>query len=308
MRTNEFWASILKKLMCLMLLGVPFAGFSQVDTYEIAENGYLRSPMEAKSGIVLSNNRFSEIYLLQDGELKSLVKSRGCGIYTQMNSDKTLVGFKSIDEKYRQAPAVLEVATGKVTLLEDYSNQCGQVSFANDGTMAYTMGNNLVVRKGEERKSYDLGFYTNIANISPDGKYVAYGNLNGEFFVKDLVAGTTQQVNIEGGYNGVWSPDGSKLAVQTAQGMLSVLDNVTGNVYSLGKGSSVSWAGNSTELVFTKVEGENEMKVLGSSVNKVRFDGTNAVNLLAASEDMPTDAVMTSDGKLLVAYSSGDRR
>ena len=308
MRTNEFWASILKKLMCLMLLGVPFAGFSQVDTYEIAENGYLRSPMEAKSGIVLSNNRFSEIYLLQDGELKSLVKSKGCGIYTQMNSDKTLVGFKSIDEKYRQAPAVLEVATGKVTLLEDYSNQCGQVSFANDGTMAYTMGNNLVVRKGEERKSYDLGFYTNIANISPDGKYVAYGNLNGEFFVKDLVANTTQQVNIEGGYNGVWSPDGSKLAVQTAQGMLSVLDNATGNVYSLGKGSSVSWAGNSTELVFTKVEGENEMKVLGSSVNKVRFDGTNAVNLLAASEDMPTDAVMTSDGKLLVAYSSGDRR
>ena len=298
----------LREILCVMLLGVAFVGYSQINSYEIGDNGYLRSPMESESGIVLSNNRFSEIYLLKNGELTTLVKGRGCGIYTQMNSDKTLVGFKSIDEKYRQAPAVLEVATGKVTLLEEYSNQCGQVSFANDGTMAYTMGNNLIVRKVDERKSYDLGFYSNIVNISPDATKVAYGNLDGQFFVKNLESGETQSIAVEGGYNGVWSPDGSKLAVQTAQGSLSVVDQLTNKVYNLGKGSSVSWAGNSDELVYTMVEGENEMKILGSSVQRVKFDGSNKVTLLATTEDMPTDAVVTADGKLLVSYSAGERR
>ena len=308
MTTNNFGASILKKLICVMLLGISFNAFAEVNSYEIGENGYLRSPMETKDGIVLSNNRFTEIYLLKNGELTTLVKGRGCGIYTQMNADKTLVGFKSINDDYMQAPAILDVATGKVTLLEGYSNQCGQVSFANDGTMAYTMGNNLIVRKGDSRKSFDLGFYSNIVNISPDATQVAYGNLNGEFFVKNLATGETQQVAVEGGYNGIWSPDGSKLAVQTAMGTLSVVDQLTKNVYNLGKGSSASWAGNSEELVFTKVETENEMQVLGSSVQKAKFDGSNKVTLLATTEDMPTDAVLTTDGKLLVSYSAGDRR
>ena len=299
--------SLFKRILCLMCLGLAFTAVAEVNPYELGDNGYLRSPMQSKDGIVLSNNRFTEIYLLKDGNLNTLVKGRGCGIYTQMNADKTLVGFKSINEAYQQAPAIVEVATGKVTLLEGYSNQCGQVSFANDGTVAYTMGNQLVVRKGESRKTYDLGFYSNIANISPDAKQVAYSNLDGEFFVMNLETGKVSNVKVEGGYNGIWSPDGSRLAVQTAMGTFSVLDQASSRVFNLGKGSSLSWA-NSEEIVFTKVEGENEMKVLGSSVQRVKFDGSNKVTLVSVTEDMPTDAVITTDGTLLVAYSAGDCR
>ena len=159
---------------------VAFVGFAQVNTYDVADQGYLRKPMEAKNGLVLTNNRYSEIYLLQDNQLKTLVKGRGAGIYTEMSKDKTLVGFKSINDDDLQAPAVVHVATGVVNILEDYVWECGQVSFADDGTMAYTMGDKLIVRKGGDRKSYDLGFYTNIVKLSPDAKHVAYGHIEGQ--------------------------------------------------------------------------------------------------------------------------------
>ena len=300
--------SLLRMLMCVMFLGVSFAGFSQVDSYEIGSLGYLRNPMETDNGIVLSNNRYTEIYLLKNNALTTLVKGRGCGIYTQMSKDKKLVGFKSINDDLMQAPAVVDVATGNVTLLEDYCNQCGQVSFSNDGTIAYTMGNTLVVRKGDERKTYDLGLYSNIVNLSPDATHVSYSNIDGRMFVMDLTTGKSVQIDVNGGYNGVWSPDGSKLAIETAEGSFAVLEMTGNKVYNLGKGVSVSWANNSDELIYTLVEGNDEMQVLGSSIKRVKFDGSARTTIIATSEDMPTDAVMTADNKLLVSYSTGVNR
>lgn len=308
MKSKNFKFSWLKKLMAVAVLFTSATAFSQIDTYEVGDMGYLRSPMESKSGIVLSNNRYSEIYLFKDSKLTTLVSGRGCGIYTQMSKDKQLIGFKSFNEDDMQAPAILNVETGKVTLLEDYCHQCGQVSFSNDGTMAYTMGNTLIIRKGESRKSYDLGFYTNIANISPDGSQVAYSNIDGRMFVINLATSVVEQIAVTDGYNGVWSPDGSKLAVHVADGTLSVVDRSNNKIYALGQGISASWANNSTELVYTTIDGTNEMLVTGSSIKKVNFDGTNKVTLVASSDNMPTDAILTSDNQLVVSYSTGSKR
>ena len=225
-----------------------------------------------------------------------------------MSKDKTLIGFKSINESYQQAPAILNVETGAVTLLEDYCNQCGQVSFSNDGTMAYTLGNNLIIRKGDNKKSYDLGFYTNIANISPDGTQVAYNNIDGRMFIIDLTTGKSRLIDVEDGYNGVWSPDGTKLAIHTVDGNLSVLDCSNDKIYQLGKGLSASWANNSTELIYTSIDSPKEMVVTGSSINKVNFDGSKKITLVPSSDNMPTDAIITSDNKLLVPYSTGVKR
>lgn len=301
-------ANYLKKLVLSLFLGISSIAMGQVNSYEINDLGYLRSPKETTSGIVLTNNRFSEIYLLKNDQLTTLVKGRGCGIYTQLNHDKSLVGFKSINENYFQAPAILEVKTGKITLLEDYCNQCGQVSFANDGTMAYTMGNNLIIRKGDDKKSFDLGFYTNIANISPDGTQVAYNNLDGRMFIIDLTTGKSTTVAVEGGYNGVWAPDGTKLAIHSVDGNLSVLDCSNDKIHQIGKGLSASWANNSTELIYTTIESTQEMVVTGSSIKKVNFDGSNRITLVPSSDNMPTDAIITSDNKLLVPYSTGEKR
>ncbi len=306
--TTTLTTSWLKKLFSLTLLCVSVTGFSQVDTYEIGDMGYLRNPMESKNGIVVSNNRYSEIYLLKDNQLTTLLSGRGCGIYTQMSKDKSLIGFKSINDDDLQAPAILNVETGEITLLENYCHQCGQVSFSNDGTMAYTIGDKLIIRKGENRKTYDLGFYTNIANISPDGSKVAYSNIDGRMFVIDLTSGVIEQVAVDGGYNGVWSPDGSKIAVHASNGTISVVDRASRKIYSLGRGVSATWANNSTELVYTTVDGADEMRVTGSSIKKIGFDGTNAVTLVASSGNMPTDAIITTDNKLVIPYATGKKR
>lgn len=310
MYTNNRFYSFLKKLMCSAFLTVSLLGTSQevINTYEIADMGYLRAPMESNSGIVLSNNRYSEIYLLRNNQLTTLVKSRGCGLYTQMSKDKSLIGFKSINDQDLQAPAILDIATGKVTLLEDYCHQCGQVSFSNDGTMAYTMGNTLVIRKGDSRKTFDLGFYTNIANISPDGSQVAYSNIDGRMFIINLTTGDIELIGVQDGYNGVWSPDGSKLAIHTAIGTISVLNRVDGKIHDLGNGLSASWANNSNELIYTTIDGYDEMRILGKSVQKVNFDGTNRMTLVATSDNMPTDAILTADNRLLIPYATGEKR
>ena len=308
MYTKRNFYSMLRTMMFSALMCIAFAGIAQVNTYDVADLGYLRKPMESKSGLVLTNNRYSEIYLLQDGQLKTLVKGRGAGIYTQMSKDKTLVGFKSINDDDYQAPAVLHVASGVVNILEDYVWECGQVSFADDGTMAYTMGNNLVIRKGSDRKTYDLGFYTNIVNISPDAKRVAYGNIDGGYFIMNLETGVVEQVAVNDGYDGVWSPDGSKLAIHTATGRLSVLEKASNRIYDLGEGSSASWANNSQELVYTVVDREKDLMVKGAGVYKSNFDGSNRVALIESNEDMPIDAIVTSDNKMVVPYAGELKR
>ena len=306
---KKHFLSALKTLAFSALLSISFTSAAQVDTYEAGERGFLRSPMEAADGsFVLTNNRFTEIYALRDGKLTTLVSGRGSGIYTKMSKDKAYVGFKTFDENEFQAPAIVEVATGKVTVLEDFCHQCGQVSFSDDGTMAYTMGNNLVIRKGDNRKVYDLGFYTNIANISPDATKVAYSHIDGQMFIINLANGEVEEFNIAGGYDAVWSPDGSKLAVHTVNGTLSVADRNTNKIYNFGNAVSASWANNSNELVYTVVERSNDLAVTGSSIKHANFDATNVRTLVASSADMPTDAILTSKNQLIIPYSTGNKR
>ena len=299
---------LLKRItLCLMLISATPV-IAQIDTHEVGDMGYLRSPMESSNGIIATNNRYSEIYTIKNNTLTPILTANNCGLYTNLSKDGRLLGFKSFNDNDEQAPAILDVTTGIVTLLESYTHQCGQVSFANDGTIAYTMGNTLIIRKGNTRKAFDLGFYTNIANISPDASQVAYSNIDGRMFIIDTTTGKKENVAITDGYLAIWSPDGSKIAVQTANGTLAVQERATKKIHELGFGESVSWANNSEELIFTRIERMNEMEVSGSSIRKINFDGSAEIAIVSASDNMPTDAILTHDNKLLIPYKTGAKR
>ena len=299
---------LLKRItLCLMLISATPV-IAQIDTHEVGDMGYLRSPMESSNGIIATNNRYSEIYTIKNNTLTPILTANNCGLYTNLSKDGSLLGFKSFNDNDEQAPAILDVTTGIVTLLESYTHQCGQVSFANDGTIAYTMGNTLIIRKGNTRKAFDLGFYTNIANISPDASQVAYSNIDGRMFIIDTTTGKKENVAITDGYLAIWSPDGSKIAVQTANGTLAVQERATKKIHELGFGESISWANNSEELIFTRIERMNEMEVSGSSIRKINFDGSAEIAIVSASDNMPTDAILTHDNKLLIPYKTGAKR
>lgn len=209
-------SSTMRNAALALLISAPAVGFAQIDSYEIGDMGYLRTPMETANGIMVTNNHYSGIYAIEGEQLTPILQGNNCGLYTNLSKDGKYIGYKAFNDRDEQAPAILDVTTGITTLLEDYSWECGQVSFADDGTIAYTMGNTLIVRKGNTRKAFDLGFYTNIANISPDASQVAYSNIDGRMFVINLTTGAKEVVPVVDGYRAHWSPDGTKMAIQTA--------------------------------------------------------------------------------------------
>ena len=300
--------SIVKKAVVAAVLMTSMGASAQIDSYEVGDMGFLRSPMETANGIIMTNNRYSEIYSLKGNTLTPILRANNCGLYTNLSKDGKYLGFKSFDAHDHQAPAILDVTTGVVTVLEDYVWECGQVSFANDGTMAYTMGNSLIIRKGNMRKAFDLGFYTNIANISPDGTQVAYSNIEGKSFIINITTGAKETLPLIDGYRAIWSPDGSKMAIQTATGGVVVRENASKRMFDLGKVESVNWANNSTELVVTRIERKNEFEVTGSSIKRVNFDGSNEITLVNNSNSLPVDAILTSDNQLLIPYKTGAKR
>ena len=300
--------STVKKAVVAAVLMTSFGMSAQIDMYEVGDMGYLRTPMETANGIIVTNNRYSEIYTLKNNQLTPILRANNCGLYTNLSKDGKYLGFKSFDAHDYQAPAILDVTTGAVTILEDYVWECGQVSFANDGTMAYTMGNSLIIRKGNMRKAFDLGFYTNIANISPDGTQVAYSNIEGKSFIINITTGAKETLPVIDGYRAIWSPDGAKMAIQTANGGVMVRENATKRVFDLGKAESVNWANNSNELIVTRVDRKNDFEITGSSIKRVNFDGSNEITLVNNSSNLPVDAILTSDNQLLIPYKTGAKR
>ena len=306
-------ATICKCLTAVIVLmgyvGANSQDLAHVSFYEAAEQGYLRNPMETTSGVVATNNRFNEIYLIKDNKISTIFSGANCGLYTHLSKDKKTIGLKVFDADLRQAPALLDVATGKLTVLEDYVHQCGQVSFADDGTMAYTMGNELIVRNGAMRKAYNLGVYVNIANISPDASRVAYSTITGESYIVDLASGNIEKITVAGfdPYNPVWSPDGAKIAFEKVNGTLTVYERATRKSYQIGEAASVKWTDDSQNLIFTRAERENELIVNSASVIRSSYNGLTQQSLIATRVECPTDVALTADGSLLVTYAGGSR-
>ena len=288
----------------LMFATSATATHAAVNYYECADKGFISATYQSKAGVIATSNKGSDINLLRNGQLTPLVESPGAGMYINVSADGRYVGFKSINKDADQAPALLDVESGKVTLLEDYVDQCGQVSFANDGTMAYTMGNTLVIRSGDSRRSYDLGQYVNIANISPDGTKVAYTNIEGMMHVLDLSTGRTETIDGNGAYRAIWSPDNGKLAVQQVNGGLFSMEIASKKIHTLGEASSVSWSNNADELLITRSHRVNELEVMGAEVVSMRYDGSGETTLVPLTESTPV-SVSATGNDIVVSYATG---
>lgn len=275
--------------------------------YDCASHGYIATVMPVKDGILAMSSSGNDISLLKDGSMRPLVASPGAGMYVNVSADGKLVGFKSINSDGDQAPAILNIADGSVTLLENYINQCGQVSFADDGTMAYTMGNTLVIRKGDSKRSFDLGFYVNIANISPDASRVAYCDTDDNLYILHLDANTTSSYSRPNAYRPVWSPDNSMLAVARVNGTLFSMDLSTETVKDLGGASSFSWKNDSRSLLVTRSKYNEDMSVEGASVIAVDAVTGEENVVMPLNESLPI-SVGVKDGAMVISYAKGESR
>ena len=281
-----------------------------ISFYDAASYGYINTMLNTRAGIVVASDRGKDISVIRNGKMVPMVTGAGVGVYIHASKDGQYIGYKNVNLNTDQAPMVLDVTTGRSIILESYVDQCGQPSFADDNTVCYTMGKKLVVRKidGSQRREYDMPFYVNIVNISPDGTRAAFGSIEGDLYMMDLSNGDI--VTVDGGdgaYNPVWSPDGTRLAVQRVNGQLFTMDAVTKVRHDLGEVTSFNWTDDSKNIVYTRANRINEMASSGASVYRTAWDGTALTQIIDNDPSCPV-AVLADGNALIVSYAVGSER
>ncbi len=261
--------------------------FSQkvYDAYDIEKKGYFICPRITTRGIVVTDNFASKIYLIQNKKIYELINSPGCGRYYSVSPDKSKIGFKIINSDGSQTPAIFDLNSMKIKELSSPVNLCGQVSFSNDGKIAYTIDNELYVIQNDITQIYNLNTYSNITPISPDGNFVVYNNDDDQLFMMNLVNGNVEQITTNSNVYAYpqWSPDGSKVAYSTLSGTIMIFDKSNANTYIIGAGENISWSDNSQYIIFNRTIVDN-FQLIGSDIYIAKFDGSIIMNLTNTSE------------------------
>lgn len=269
----------MKKYILFALLIVNLNLFAQTQDYEFAykteAEGYYTNLGICSKGLIFTDNYASKIYLLEEGVAKPIVSSVGCGRYYTISSDKSKIGFKYISETGQQAPAIYDLNTGKVKLLHQPVDLCGQVFFSETGSIVYTIGTKLNILKDNKVREITLENYSNYTPVSPDGNFVVYNSIDDQLIMLNLsTLEKTQLTTNETGYvYPKWSPDGQKVLFSSLDGNLFVKNLNENQTYNLGKGGAASWANDSQTIVFQEVFAE-DFQFFGSEIVKINFDGT----------------------------------
>ncbi|MBN2570952.1 MAG: hypothetical protein JXA68_02380, partial [Ignavibacteriales bacterium] len=154
----------MKKIYLLLLSIIILSGnlFSQVFNLSPTQHGY-----------IFTDEMSSTIYLFQDDKLEELVSAPGCGNYFQVSSDGNKVGFKLIEDGI-QIPCVIDLNSKTIIRFNDPVIKCGQVNFDEKNNPAFTIDKDLHYIKDGKAYIYHLGYYANIAPISPNGEFVVF--------------------------------------------------------------------------------------------------------------------------------------
>ncbi len=273
-------------------------------------NEEIHNPILTSSGIVFTDSKNSSIYLLQNNQTILLTSSPGCGNYFTFSRDKSLIGFKFIDESGNQIPSIINLKTKEITKLYSSVKSAGQVSFADNGTIAFTIGNNLIVRsKDVKEKIYDLGNYSNITPISPNGNFAVYNNDNDKLFLLNLLTNERRQItdNSCGYFSPIWSPDGMKILYSSLSGVIKVYDLENYQTYFVGEGLSPAWLSDSHLIVFYKNEIKN-MQLLNSDLYISDFTGSEIHQLTSSKNQFEVDPTFGNNDSEIGYSLSGSEK
>lgn len=294
-----------------------FAQKSQLETYEAENIGYFITPVETPYGIVFTDNHSSKIYLLNNGIVKTLVESPGCGRYFTISADGSKIGYKSINQTGKQAPAVYDLSSKTNILLTDYSDLSSQGSVSNNGDFVFFKKNNSstiayksnIQDKSQQSLTINHSSLTNIVNVSPDSKFFIYDVEQNYFILQNL--STNEEIQLPNDGKGViypkWSPDSKKILYQNRDMELLVYEIDTKKLYKIGKGGAGNWDKNSQLIVFQKTDADASNFVLNSSeIFIANYDGTNIRQLTFTPDVYEMTPSFDLQGGIL--YQTYDKR
>ncbi len=269
----------------------------------------LKNPLTTGYGIVFTLNSSSSLYLEQNGKTIVLNTSPGCGMYYTLSNNKKIIGFKYINQDGEQIPALINLETKEITYLDSPAKLAGQVSFADNGTLAYTSGNELIVNSDSGKREYNLGTYSNIAPISPDGKYAAFNDDNDQIFILNLANGRKVKITDDscGYFYPVWSPDSRKLLYSSLNAKMKVFDLDNDKTYSLGEGFSPSWSYDSHLIIFYRKEIKQQV-LINSEIYTETYNGTSIKQLTFTSGELEIDPSFAGSDSQIIYSLAGDEK
>ncbi len=266
------------------------------------------SPVETPFGIVFTNETRTALYLAHfvgpaRGETRAekLFSAPGCGMYSTLSPDRSTIGFKEIFGDGTQAPALLNISTKKVNLLHPPVPQSGQVSFAANGAIAYSVGSVVFVRNGTAVRQIPIGTYSNIVEISSDGNSIAYTDGRGRVFVMNIQSQKVRRVSDAGCMTPLWSPVGARLCYSSLNGRLYVFDAQDEKTYFLGDGTDPVWTPDGVSLIVVRERTQNDTLV-SSNLYQISYDGEENVRLTSTRGIFETEPSIGADN--IVHYTA----
>ncbi len=267
------------------------------------DEGYFSNPIKTKYGIVVSNEFESSIYLINGSNLEELVNAPGCGRYLSIDKDGNLIGFKLINPvNGLQCPAILDLNSRKIMMLSEETENAGQVSFADDGSIAYTIQNTLFVTKGSKKTSFDLGLFSNRTPVSPDGNKVVYKDDSDQLWIFNLQTRHKSRItDSKIGYgNASWSPDGEKILFTSVGTDIFVYNLLNHSLATIGEGENPSWSNDGKLIIYHRKEIDfNKVALINSDIYVSGSDGSNKRKVTDTPDEIELDARFTDSGSII---------
>ena len=192
----------------------------------------------------------------------------------------------------------MNISTKKVTLLHSPVKQCGQVSFAANGAIAFSIGDDAFIQNGASTKRISIGTYSNLVAFSSDGNSIAYTDGHGYVFAMDIQSQRVQRISDAGCMMPLSSPVRSRLCYSSLNGKLFVLDMQNKATYNLGDGTDPAWTLDGTSLIVVRKEIQHDT-LTNSDLYQISYDGKETVQLTTTKNIFETQPSVGIDGTVV---------
>ncbi|MRR08858.1 T9SS type A sorting domain-containing protein [bacterium] len=186
------------------------------------------------------------------GTVRDLNAGRSSGNWFAWSPDGGRLAYKTVSPQ-GQKVVVCDLPSGKRVTVAS-GPLMGHPVWIDDRTMAYTAGNDVVVRGGDGEQRRSIGTYVNQLTVDRDGRAACFCR-GGELCRLDLATGAVEVLYRSASdlFDPQFSPDGGRVLCSTVGHDLLTVEVASRAVTELGDGRFASWRDDRT-VIFSRRE------------------------------------------------------